>query len=70
MLSSIFHAGTFSAATVAAAMASALVLGIVIAVLYKSSAVHIGSVTTILAVLPLLAKFPRSGNFGLQSPKI
>lgn len=54
MLSSIFHAGTFSAATVAAAMASALVLGIVIAVLYKSSAVHIGSVTTILAVLPLL----------------
>ena len=54
MLSSIFHAGTFSAAPVAAAMASALVLGIVIAVLYKNSAVHIGSVTTILAVLPLL----------------
>ena len=34
MLSSIFHTGTFSIAAVAAAMASALILGLVIALLY------------------------------------
>lgn len=36
MLSSIFQTGTFSIAAVAAAMASALILGLVIALLYQS----------------------------------
>jgi hypothetical protein len=53
MLNSIFHAGSFSIETVAAAMAVALVLGIFIALLYQQSAVHIGSFSIILAILPL-----------------
>lgn len=54
MLNSIFHAGTFSIAAVAAAMASALILGIAIALIYKCSGVHMGSFSVILAVMPLL----------------
>lgn len=54
MLNSIFYAGGFSIDSVAAAMAAALILGIIIALLYKMSAVHIGSITIVLAVLPLL----------------
>lgn len=56
MLNSIFHAGTFYAESVAAAMAAAVILGLVIALLYKlsGSAVHIGSFAVILAVMPLL----------------
>ena len=54
MLSSIFHTGTFSIAAVAAAMASALILGLVIALLYQSSTVRPGSFEVVLAVMPLL----------------
>lgn len=54
MLSSIFHAGTFYFESVAAAMAAALLLGIVIAVIYKFSGAHIGSFAVILAIMPLL----------------
>ncbi len=56
MLNSIFHAGTFYVESVAAAMAAAVILGLVIALLYKlsGSAVHIGSFAVILAVMPLL----------------
>ena len=54
MLSSIFHTGTFSIAAVAAAMASALILGLVIALLYQSSTVRPGSFGVVLAVIPLL----------------
>lgn len=54
MLNSIFHAGTFSIAAVAAAMASALILGIAIALIYKCSCIHLGSFSVILAVMPLL----------------
>lgn len=48
MLTSIFHAGTFRFESVAAAMAMALVLGIVIALLYKVSDVHMSSFAVIL----------------------
>lgn len=54
MLSSIFHAGTFLAESVAAAMAASILFGIIIALLYKSSGTHIGSFAVILAVMPLL----------------
>lgn len=53
MLTSIFHAGTFRFESVAA-MAMALVLGIVIALLYKVSDVHMSSFAVILAVMPVL----------------
>ncbi len=45
MLNSIFHAGTFYAESVAAAMATAAILGLMIALLYKrsGSSVHLGS---------------------------
>ncbi|MEG1593828.1 MAG: DUF4956 domain-containing protein [Oscillibacter sp.] len=67
MLSSIFHAGTFSIAGVAAAMATALVLGIAVALLYKISSTHIGNFVVILAVLPLLVQsviMTVNGNLG------
>lgn len=67
MLSSIFHPGTFSVAGVAAAMATALVLGIAIALLYKMSSAHIGNFVVILAVLPLLVQsviMTVNGNLG------
>lgn len=56
MLNSIFHAGTFTVESVAAAMVTALVLGLVIALLYKMSGAHIGSFVVILAILPLLVQ--------------
>ncbi|MEG1989080.1 MAG: DUF4956 domain-containing protein, partial [Oscillibacter sp.] len=67
MLSSLFHAGTFSIAGVAAAMGTALVLGIVIALLYKVSGAHVGPFVVILAVLPLLVQsviMTVNGNLG------
>lgn len=54
MLTSIFHAGTYYIEAVAAAVTTALILGILIALLYKLSGVHIGSFAVILAVMPLL----------------
>lgn len=54
MLSSIFHAGTFSLAGVAAAMVTALVLGLVIALIYQSSNSRPGGFGVVLAVMPLL----------------
>ena len=54
MLSSIFNAGMFSLAAVAAAMAAALILGLVIALLYQSSTVRPGSFGVVLAIMPLL----------------
>ncbi|MDY4670164.1 MAG: DUF4956 domain-containing protein [Oliverpabstia sp.] len=54
MLNSIFHPGTFRIEMVAAAMITALILGILIAMLYKTSGVHISSFAVILAVMPLL----------------
>ena len=54
MLKSIFHAGTFSIEAVLTAMAAALILGLVIAIIYKQSGIHIGSFAVVLAVLPLL----------------
>lgn len=54
MLNSIFHTGTFSVTAVAAAMASALILGIIVALLYKASEAHTGSFAVVLAVMPLL----------------
>lgn len=53
MLSSIFHASSFSIETVGAAMGVALILGIIIGLLYQQSVTHIESVSIILAVLPL-----------------
>ncbi|MEG0322143.1 MAG: DUF4956 domain-containing protein, partial [Oscillospiraceae bacterium] len=67
MLSSLFHAGTFSIAAVAAAMGTALVLGIVIALLYRVSGTHVGPFVVILAVLPLLVQsviMTVNGNLG------
>ncbi|WP_283680602.1 DUF4956 domain-containing protein [Parablautia sp. Marseille-Q6255] len=54
MLTSIFHAGTFRLEAVAAAMAAALILGIIIASLYRITGIHISSFVVILAVMPLL----------------
>lgn len=54
MLNSIFHAGTFRVEAVMFAMITAFVLGLIIAVIYKMSGVHIGSFAIILAVLPIL----------------
>lgn len=54
MISSIFHVGTFSIETVAAAMATALVLGILIALLYKRGTVYVENLSVVLAVLPLM----------------
>lgn len=53
MLNSIFHAGTFSLQSVAMALGTAFVLGLAIALLYRSLASSSGF-TVILAVLPLL----------------
>lgn len=54
MLKSIFHGGTFYIESVVLAMITALVLGIIIALLYKKSGICISSFAVILAVLPLL----------------
>lgn len=53
MLNSIFHAGTFNVLSVAMALGTAFILGLLIALLYRSIASG-GSFTVILAVLPLL----------------
>ncbi len=53
MLNSIFHAGSFSIQSVAMAFGTAFILGLIIALLYRSMAVSTGF-TVILAVLPLL----------------
>ena len=54
MLTSLFHIGSFSLPAVAAAMASALFFGILIALLYRRSCDALGDFSVILAVLPLL----------------
>lgn len=54
MLNSIFHAGTFRIEAVLIAMAAALVMGIVIALIYKLSDVHMSSFAVILAIMPVL----------------
>lgn len=54
MLTSLFHIGSFSLLAVAAAMASALFLGILIALLYRRSCDALGDFSVILAVLTLL----------------
>ncbi|MEG2192718.1 MAG: DUF4956 domain-containing protein [Oscillospiraceae bacterium] len=67
MLKSIFHVGTFPLVEGGAAMATALILGILIAVLYKISNNHIGSFVIILAILPLLVQsviMTVNGNLG------
>lgn len=51
---SILHTGSFSAEDVGITMAVALVLGIVIALIYKSSHSHTSSFAVMLAVLPML----------------
>ncbi|MEG0779582.1 MAG: DUF4956 domain-containing protein [Oscillospiraceae bacterium] len=56
MLTSIFHINTFPLLAVAAAMGTALALGVVIALLYRVSSTHIGSFVVILAILPLLVQ--------------
>lgn len=54
MLNSIFHAGTFLLESVALTLATSLVLGIVISLLYKRSCAHTSYFSIILAILPLL----------------
>ncbi|MGI6017309.1 MAG: DUF4956 domain-containing protein [Marvinbryantia sp.] len=54
MLNSIFHAGTFLVESVAASMAAALILGIVIAIIYKKTAVYREDISIVLAILPLM----------------
>lgn len=54
MLTSMFHLGSFSLPAVAAAMASSLLLGVLIALLYRRSDEALGEFSVILAVLPLL----------------
>ncbi len=51
---SILHTGSFSAETVGITMLVALVLGIIIALVYKSSHSHTSSFAVTLAVLPVL----------------
>ncbi len=53
MLNSIFHAGSFNAQAVAMAFGTALILGLMIALLYRGIAAS-GGFTVVLAVLPLL----------------
>ena len=54
MLTSVFHSGTFVIEYVAMAMATALVLGICIALLYRLLNNSNGNFIVILSVLPLL----------------
>ncbi len=54
MLTSIFHAGTFSVSSVAIALGTAIVLGILIALAFKVLCAESSSFTLCLAVLPLL----------------
>lgn len=54
MLTSLFHIGSFPLSAVLTAMAAALLLGILIALLYRRSSEALGEFSVILAVLPLL----------------
>lgn len=53
MLSSIFHAGTFSIQSVTMALATAFILGLLVALLYRRNSVS-ADFPVILAILPLL----------------
>ena len=67
MLTSIFHMGEFSLAATAAAMLSALALGIVIAGIYRIKGPCGGGFPVILAILPLLVQcliMVVNGNLG------
>lgn len=54
MLTSLFHAGTFSLTNVLLTMGVSLICGIVIAFLYKKTNIPTGKFAIVLAVLPLL----------------
>ena len=51
---SILHTGSFSLQTVALTMLTALVLGVIIALVYRSSHSHTSSFAVVLAVLPMV----------------
>ncbi|MBR5948532.1 MAG: DUF4956 domain-containing protein [Clostridia bacterium] len=54
MLTSLFHAGTFSLSSVAIALGMAIILGVLIALTFKALCAESSSFTICLAVLPLL----------------
>lgn len=54
MLTSIFHAGSFSLSSVAVALGAAIILGILIALTFRALCAESSSFTLCLAVLPLL----------------
>ena len=54
MLTSIFHAGTFSLSSVAIALGMAIIIGILIALTFKALCAETSSFNICLAVLPLL----------------
>lgn len=54
LLESVFHIETFNLTSVAMALGTALILGLIIAVVYKTCNVPTGKFAVILAVLPLL----------------
>ena len=51
---SILHTGSFTLRTVALTMLTALVLGVIIALVYRSSHSHTSSFAVVLAVLPMV----------------
>ena len=54
---SVMHTGSFSLQTVALTLLVSLILGIVIALVYKSSHCHTSSFAVMLAILPVLESF-------------
>ena len=69
MLTSIFHTGAFPLRTVVPAMAVALLLGILIAWIYKTGCDYAGSFSIILCILPLLVTtiiMIVNGNLGVS----
>lgn len=54
ILESVFHIETFNLASVAMAMGTGLLLGIIIALVYKACNIPTGKFAVILAVLPML----------------
>ena len=70
MLTSIFHAGGFSAPDVALALATALILGLAAAVLYRMVAsAEAGTFPMVLAVMPMLVAaviMIVNGNLGVS----
>ena len=54
MLSSLLHAGTFDLRSVLLSLGTAILLGLVIALIYKQICLQSGTFALILAVLPLL----------------